>query len=41
MVIAKTFILAHHFDGAPRSDNFKLVEEELPALREGGLLFHA
>jgi len=38
MVKAKKFILAHHFDGAPRSDNFELQEEELPALKEGEFL---
>ena len=36
MVKAKKFILAHHFDGAPKADNFQLVEEELPELKPGG-----
>ena len=34
--VAKKFLLARHFDGAPRKDNFQLVEEELPALEQGG-----
>ena len=36
MVKAKVFLLAHHFDGAPKNDNFQLIEE-LPELKEGGL----
>ena len=37
MVKAKVFLLAHQFDGAPKNDNFQLIEEELPELKEGGL----
>jgi len=36
--VAKKFLLARHFDGAPRKDNFQLVEEELPALEQGEFL---
>jgi hypothetical protein len=36
MVKTKKFILANHFVGEPKSDDFALVEEELPALKEGG-----
>jgi len=36
MVIAKKFILEKPFSGAPTEDNFKLVEEELDELNNGG-----
>jgi prostaglandin reductase 1 len=36
MVKTKKFIFARHFDGEPKEDDFKLVEEELPPLKEGG-----
>ena len=33
----KKFIFAHHFKGKPREENFRLVEEPLPAsLADGG-----
>lgn len=38
MVKAKVFLLAHHFDGAPKTDNFQLTEEEIPELRDGEFL---
>jgi hypothetical protein len=36
MVKTKKFILAKHFVGEPKDDDFTLVEEELPPLKEGG-----
>ena len=36
MVKAKKFIMAHHFVGLPKKEDFQLVEEELPALQAGG-----
>jgi hypothetical protein len=36
MIKAKKFVLAKHFDGAPKTTNFKLVEELLPELKENG-----
>jgi len=39
MVKAKVFLLAHHFDGAPKTDNFQLTEEEIPELKDGGLCY--
>lgn len=36
MVIAKKFILEKSFSGAPRHDNFKLVEEQMDELQKGG-----
>lgn len=37
MVLAKKFILAKSFCGAPKDDNFKLVEEQLSdELNKGG-----
>ena len=38
MVKAKKFILKKHFDGFPTSENFELIEEELPELEVGGIL---
>jgi prostaglandin reductase 1 len=39
MVKGRRFILKRHFDGLPKADDFDLVEEELPALKEGEFLF--
>jgi len=36
MVTAKIFILEKPFDGPPKEDNFKLVEEKLDELNKGG-----
>lgn len=36
MVIGKKYILNKHFDGFPKPDDLKLVEEELPTLKDGG-----
>lgn len=38
MVKAKKFILAKPFDGVPTLDNFELVEEDLPPLKNGEVL---
>ena len=38
MVKAKQFILARHFDGMPTPENFKLIEEELPELKQGRIV---
>lgn len=40
MLKAKKFIMQKHFDGFPKPDDVKLVEEELPPLKEGGEDFH-
>lgn len=37
MVIAKKILLDKSFVGAPREDNFKLVEEQLDDLKNGGI----
>ena len=39
MVKGRRFILKRHFDGHPKADDFDLVEEELPELKEGEFLF--
>lgn len=36
MVKAKKYILVRHFDGLPKKEDLKIVEEELPALKDGG-----
>lgn len=38
MTTSKKFILAKYFDGAPKESDFKLVEEELPPIKDGGRL---
>jgi NADPH-dependent curcumin reductase CurA len=40
MVIAKKFIYASRFHGEPKLDNFRLEEEDLPALQDGGNYWH-
>jgi prostaglandin reductase 1 len=39
MVKGRRFILKRHFDGHPKADDFDLVEEELPELKDGEFLF--
>nr|DBA28191.1 TPA: hypothetical protein GDO54_008589 [Pyxicephalus adspersus] len=41
MVVAKSWTLVKHFDGPPKPEDFKLVEKELPALKDGELLFES
>lgn len=38
MVQAKKFIFAKRFEGLPKITDFRLEEETLPALNDGGLL---
>lgn len=35
-MLAKKFILNKPFDGPPTDDNFKLIEEQLDELKNGG-----
>ena len=37
MVKARKWILVKHFEGFPKDSDLKLVEEELPALKDGGI----
>lgn len=36
MVLTKYWVMAKKFDGFPKLSDFKIVEEELPELKEGG-----
>ena len=36
MVVTKKFILSKHFKGEPKSSDVKLIEEELPPIKDGG-----
>ena len=38
MVKARKFVLKHHFEGIPKIDDFELVEEELPEMKDGDVL---
>lgn len=38
MVLAKKFVYVKEFDGMPKDENLKIVEEELPELKNGGKL---
>jgi prostaglandin reductase 1 len=38
---AKRWILANHFDGFPKEDDLKLVEEDLPELKDNEVLLKA
>lgn len=37
MVVAKAFVFEKQFDGFPQDTDLKLVEEELPEIKDGGL----
>ncbi|KAM5194409.1 prostaglandin reductase 1-like [Mantella aurantiaca] len=41
MVVAKSWTMVKHFDGAPKPTDFKLVEKQLPALKDGEVLLEA
>jgi len=39
MVKARKFVLTRRFEGAVKPDNFKIVEEDLPDLQDGGCVY--
>ena len=39
MVKGRKWILKQHFSGEPKIDDFELVEEELPELKNGEIMF--
>ena len=41
MVLGKRFVLKHHFDGMPKPEDFDLVQEKLPPLKEGEILIES
>ncbi|KAK5647441.1 hypothetical protein RI129_002333 [Pyrocoelia pectoralis] len=41
MVIAEVYILQNYFHGLPKQSDFKLIEEELPPLKDGEFLAEA
>jgi len=41
MVLGRKFVLKHHFKGNPKPEDFDLVEEELPPLKENEIQFHS
>ena len=41
MVQGRRWVLKHHFDGLPKKQDFELVEEELPPLKDGQVLIKA
>ena len=36
MTTARKYIVAAHFQGTPKRSDFKIAEEKLPALNDGG-----
>ena len=36
MVKARKYVLRSHFSGLPKREDLKIVEEELPAIKDGG-----
>ena len=41
MVLGERFVLKHHFDGVPKSEDFEFVKEKLPLLKDGEILVDA
>ncbi|XP_018335847.1 prostaglandin reductase 1-like [Agrilus planipennis] len=41
MVVAKKFLLAKHFQGEPKENDFQMVEETLPSIKDGEYLVEA
>lgn len=38
-VKARKYVLTKYFQGEPKMDDFKIVEEHLPDLKDGGNIF--
>lgn len=38
MVTAKKYVLVKHFEGEPKALDLKIVEEELPAIKNDGMI---
>lgn len=36
-IIANKYVLTKYFQGEPKKSDFKIVEEELPELKDGGI----
>ncbi|XP_075973796.1 prostaglandin reductase 1-like [Anticarsia gemmatalis] len=41
MVKARKYVVKKHFEGLPKRDDFEIVEQELPPLKDGEFLFKA
>ena len=41
MVLGERFVLKHHFNGVPKSEDFEFVKEKLPSLKDGEILVDA
>lgn len=39
MVKTRYFLITNRFEGEPKETDFKLIEEELPDLKDGGKTF--
>lgn len=40
MVVCRKYVIAKHFKGEPAESDLKLVEEELPPIKDGGESFN-
>ena len=40
MVVARKYVLHSHFHGLPKREDFEIVEEVLPELKDGGWCQH-
>merc|ERR1712142_748431 len=41
MVKARRWVLKHHFAGPPKKEDFDLVEEELPEVKDGEFMYRS
>ncbi|NP_001088734.1 prostaglandin reductase 1, gene 2 L homeolog isoform X1 [Xenopus laevis] len=41
MVVTKSWTMVRHFEGAPKAEDFKLIEKELPTLKDGEVLLES
>jgi len=41
MVLGRRWVLKNNFDGLPKKEDFQLVEEELPELKDDEFIFHS
>ncbi|XP_040273189.1 prostaglandin reductase 1-like [Bufo bufo] len=41
MVVSKSWTLVRHFEGAPKLEDFKLIEKELPPIKDGEVLLES
>ena len=40
MVVTKYWVMAKKYHGAPKPSDFELKQDELPQIKDGGMIYH-